>query len=119
MSHFTSRNLAENFLVNEIGFEPSELLPWSTEEVLRNANSYYENINQKRNKYNDLERYNDDDPKFVTITKLVVPSERDKQQLLKAIEYLHDQNIDTDYYAVNTLVHLYEHPEKIEVDNEQ
>lgn len=61
--------------------------------------------------------YNDeqDSPKYVTITKIVVPSERDKEQLLKAFKYLHDCDIDTDYYAVNTIVHVYENPDLIEV----
>ena len=119
MSYFTSAKKAEEFLIKECEFNADEFLAWSTEEILSAANSYHENLNAQKNKYNDLEKHDDSDPKFITITKIVVPTERDKQQLLKAIEYLHDQNINTDYYAVNTLVNLYEHPDQIEVDNEQ
>jgi len=66
-----------------------------------------------------MERYPEDpnaEMKFVNITEIVVPSERDKEQLLKAIKYLHDnRTIDTNYYAVNSLVHMYEAPELIKV----
>ena len=118
MSYFTSAKKAEEFLVNECGFTADEFLAWSTEEIIASANQYHENFENQKNKYNDLEKHDDNDPKFIAITKIIVPTERDKQQLLKAIEYLHDQSSNTDYYAVNTLIHLYEHPERIEVDNE-
>jgi hypothetical protein len=65
-----------------------------------------------------MERYPDDDrvPQYVAITEIIVPSERDKDQLLRAIKYLHDnRTIDTDYYAVNSLVHMYEAPDRIKV----
>lgn len=119
MSYFTSAKKAEEFLVKECGFIADEFLAWSTEEILSTANSRCEDLNTQKNKYNILEKYDNNDPKVISITKIIVPTERDKQQLLKAIEYLHDQNVDTDYYAVNTLVHLYEHSDRIEVDNEQ
>lgn len=66
-----------------------------------------------------LERYpTDGDTKndFVTISKIIVPTERDKEQLLKALKYIHDSRcIDTEYYAVNTLTHIYNIPHLIEV----
>ena len=66
-----------------------------------------------------LERYPLDDveeKQFVTISKIVVPTERDKKQLLKAFKYLHDlRNIDPEYYAVNTIMHIYQNPDLIEV----
>ncbi len=46
-------------------------------------------------------------PKF----RIVVASEDDKQQLQAAFEYLHDNRlIDTDFVAVNCLVHSYCEP---------
>ena len=57
-----------------------------------------------------------DDQDWLRIEKIVVPSEKDKQQLLLALEYLHNNfTIDTNFMAVNRLVHLYENPEIIEV----
>lgn len=53
----------------------------------------------------------------VTITKIVVPTEYDKDQLIKGFKYLHDNRlIDTDLMAVNTIVHQYQCPEKIVVE---
>ena len=67
-----------------------------------------------------LEKYDDKLPvekqKFVTINKIVVPTEYDKQQLLAAFEYIHNlMCIDTGYHAVNTICHMYECPFLIEV----
>ena len=67
-----------------------------------------------------MERYPEEgsgvDPQYVDITEIIVPTERDKDQLLRAIKYLHDnRTIDTDFYAVNTLVHMYHVPERIKV----
>lgn len=62
------------------------------------------------------------DPKFPWVKfKIIAKTEKDKQELLKAFKYLHDADIDTDFIAVNQLVHLYsDHPAdpcKIEVEN--
>lgn len=47
--------------------------------------------------------------KFVKF-KIVVPTEQDKKELQAALEYMHDlREIDTDFIAVNQLVHEYEH----------
>jgi hypothetical protein len=57
---------------------------------------------------------NGDNQKWVSITKIIVPSQYDKDQLLRAFEYIHDsRTLDSDYLAVNYIMHLYEHPEKI------
>ena len=54
--------------------------------------------------------------KWVTISKIQVPTERDKEQLLEAFTYIHNlRNIDSDYLAVNTLMHMYQRPDVIEV----
>lgn len=46
-------------------------------------------------------------PRFL----IIVPSEWDKKELQAAFEYLHDNRlIDTDYVAVNCVVHSYEEP---------
>ncbi|HET8688538.1 MAG TPA: hypothetical protein VFM18_18145 [Methanosarcina sp.] len=65
-----------------------------------------------------LERFNEENPNFVGIEKIIVPTERDKEQVILALRYLHDCFIDTDYPAVNTLVHFYLNPENIEVSND-
>ena len=53
------------------------------------------------------------------ITKIVVPTLHDKQQLLKASEYIHYlPDIDTDYLSVNTISHLYQNPDLIVVESE-
>ena len=55
------------------------------------------------------------DQAWVTISEIVVPTERDKQQLLAAIKYLHFCDIDTGYLAVNYLIHIYQNPDLIKV----
>ncbi len=60
-----------------------------------------------------------EDQKYVTISKIVVPTEYDKSQILEASAYIHNlRDIDSDYMAVNTIMHLYECPELIEVKGE-
>ena len=67
-----------------------------------------------------LRRYDEnkgDDQAWVNLTKIVVPTAFDKVQILLALRYIHDLRcIDTDYMAVNTLVHQYAFPERIEVE---
>ena len=66
-----------------------------------------------------LDRYNEslgDDQPWCNITEIVVPSERDKSQLLKAFEYIHNlREIDSGYLAVNTIMHMYHCPDRITV----
>lgn len=55
---------------------------------------------------------------YINITKIVVPTEYDKEQLLRGFEYIHNlREIDTDFKAVNTICHVYENPDLIEVKN--
>ena len=97
-------------------------------EVLRNAfelfNSLFEEVlnDQSLEVYDyEMETYSDEvkcdfDPKVVTILEIKVQTEKDKIELLKCLQYLHDNPlIDTDYCAVNTLVHFYLAPELIKV----
>jgi len=59
-----------------------------------------------------LKRYPENDVdsiKFFEYT-IVVPTKQDREELLETSRYLHDLRcIDTDYIAVNQLVHEYEH----------
>ena len=62
-----------------------------------------------------MERYeNEDSVDGVTFTKykIVVPSERDREELMEAFEHLHYTDCDTDYVAVNQLIHEYLTPER-------
>lgn len=66
----------------------------------------------------DLLIYDEDNPAFVEITKIVVPREEDKVQLILVSKYLHDLPcIDTDIQGINSIVHLYGNPDLIEVIN--
>jgi hypothetical protein len=57
-----------------------------------------------------------DNQQWCTITEIIVPTEHDRAQLLKAFEYIHNlRTIDSDYLAVNEIMHLYQQPEKIKV----
>lgn len=59
---------------------------------------------------NNMKKYEDyKDLKEVEWTryKIVVPTEEDRQELMKAFKYLHYSDIDTDYVAVNQLIHEY------------
>lgn len=57
-----------------------------------------------------------DKQSHVNITKIIVPTEYDKQQLLLAFKYIHYlSDLDTDYKAVNTIVHLYLSPDLVEI----
>lgn len=71
-------------------------------------------------RYNMMKRlahYSDTNNKWVTITKIVVPTQEDKEQLLLASRYIHNlRNIDTEINGANVLAHLYTHPEKIVVE---
>jgi len=39
--------------------------------------------------------------------KIVVPTKEDAEKISKALEYLHDRDIDTDLITVNQIVHSY------------
>jgi hypothetical protein len=40
--------------------------------------------------------------------KIVVPTEKDRLELMDAFEHFHDSEIDTDYVTVNQLAHEYQ-----------
>lgn len=62
---------------------------------------------------------NGDNQKWVTISKIIVQTQHDKDELLKAFRYIHNlREIDVDYMAVNTIMHIYLTPELIEVIRE-
>jgi hypothetical protein len=57
-----------------------------------------------------LDRYNEDDSLpdvYPRVTKIVVPDEYSRIQVMLALRHLHDSDIDTDYMAVNEIVHCY------------
>jgi hypothetical protein len=65
-----------------------------------------------------LERYSDSHgpDQCVDITEIIVPTQYDKDQLIKAFKYLHDlRTVDTVYLAVNTLAHFYNVADRIVV----
>ena len=65
----------------------------------------------------ELVEYSEGESIDVEITEIIVPTKYDKDQLLKAFEYIHDlASINTDYVAVNTIVHMYLCPERIVVN---
>lgn len=39
--------------------------------------------------------------------KIIVPTEKDKKDLMEAFEHIHYSDIDTDYITVNQLAHEY------------
>jgi hypothetical protein len=58
----------------------------------------------------NLKRYND----FTSIKEvewtnyiIIVPTEKDRKELMDAFEHIHYSNIDTDIIAVNQLAHEY------------
>lgn len=64
-----------------------------------------------------LAHYRENDNKWVKITKIVVPTQEDKVQLLLASEYIHNlRNIDTNINGANMIAHLYTHPDLIVVE---
>jgi hypothetical protein len=63
-----------------------------------------------------MTRYDDDQVTFdPRIVKIIVADEQSKAELVAASEYIHYRDIDTDFKMVNTLAHLYQCPELIEV----
>ena len=58
----------------------------------------------------DLKKYPDnEDLSKVEWTKykIIVPSEEDRQELMKAFEYFHYRDVDSSFVAVNQLIHEY------------
>ncbi len=48
--------------------------------------------------------------------KIVVSSDKEKEDLLEASRHIHDSNVDINITMVNLLSHLYITPEIIEID---
>jgi len=48
--------------------------------------------------------------------KILVSSEREREELLQASKHIHDSDVDTDLPMVNTIAHLYQADWIIEVD---
>lgn len=60
------------------------------------------------------------DQKYFQHIRIIARSEEDKDQLLKAFQYIHDmRELDTDYMAVNYLAHVYTNPDIISVEPEE
>ena len=59
---------------------------------------------------------NDPNARHPHVVQIVVADERSKEELITALRYIHDRAIDTDYKAVNELVHIYRAPELITIE---
>lgn len=65
---------------------------------------------EKRLKRYPKYKLDKDFPKSLfTKFKIVVPTKKDKNEIMAAMEYLHDGDIDTQFVTVNQLVHEYDH----------
>lgn len=56
-----------------------------------------------------MDRYPDDHTKKINWTKykIIVPTRRDRDELIEAFQHIHNSDVDTDYVVVNQLVHEY------------
>lgn len=65
-----------------------------------------------------MKRYEDYPENDVPWTKykIVVPTQEDKDELMKAFRHLHDAEIDTENIAVNQLIHEYLNGDNIVVN---
>lgn len=59
-----------------------------------------------------MKKYNESEETNWTKYKIVVPTEKDKLDLEEAFEHLHYTDCDTDFVAVNQLIHEYLTPER-------
>lgn len=81
-------------------------------------------MNEIMKKYSDYKENSHHEPDFPWVKfKIIAETKEDKQELLQAFKHLHDSNINTNFIAVNQLVHLYcDHPNdpcRIQVENEE
>lgn len=75
-------------------------------------NTWIQKMSKRKYK---LKRYPENDEDSIRFSEytIIVPTKRDRKELLEASRYLHDLRcIDTGYIAVNQLVHEYEHKRK-------
>jgi len=75
-------------------------------------------------KYSDYQKdknkdeLTDDEWKLVEWTKykIIVPTIRDKQEIMESFKYFHDEGYDPDFISCNQLVHEYLNGDNIIVD---
>ena len=81
-------------------------------------------VNNKMKRYSDYQedkskhQLTEDELKKVEWTKykIIVPTQSDKEEIQKALRYLHDNMDDSDQIAVNQLAHEYHEINNIIVD---
>lgn len=101
-------------------------------EVIITKYREFKNKNKNKNKHitenTTMKRYDDyknnkneiyltkEEIKSIDFTKykIIVPTEKDKKELMEAFEEFHNSNIDTDYITVNQLSHEYLNEERTE-----
>lgn len=101
-------------------------------EVIITKYREFKNKNKNKNKHitenTTMKRYDDyknnkneiyltkEEIKSIDFTKykIIVPTEKDKKELMEAFEEFHNSNIDTDYITVNQLSHEYLNEERAE-----
>lgn len=71
--------------------------------------SYYETAENLGVQETVMQTYDDKPVSDIKWTryKIVVPTEADRQELMAALEHIHYSNVDTNYVAVNQLIHEY------------
>lgn len=73
-------------------------------------------LDKKTGLYKYPEVINSRSAKYFPMVKIIVDSEQSKEQILNAIEYIHNlECVNSDYMAVNSLMHLYLYPDAVEV----
>ena len=74
-----------------------------------------EPVKTKLKRYDDFE---EGDFSHNTKYRIIVPTEKDKEELMEAFEIIHYSEIDTDIIAINQLVHEYHERNSIIVDED-
>ena len=70
--------------------------------------------------YPEDKEANEIDPSYFINLKIITDTKESKEQLLKAIKYIHDLPcIDSDFMSVNSIMHLYLNPDLIEVQENE
>lgn len=107
----------ENISISHLGGCgcPSSVVIEISEEIEETPECYdYEETTK------DMARYESKpflETKFPAISSITVPTEYDKEQLLKASRYIHNlKEIDADFIMINLLSHLYLSPQLIKVE---
>ena len=62
-----------------------------------------------------MDKYNEEetlDGVIWTKYKIIVPTERDRKELMDAFEHIHDSDINNDFVVINQLMHEYMTPER-------